>query len=47
MDLASIISAVRPVHGGMGYLPLWRARVCGASGGSVVSDALGVALWRL
>ena len=45
MDLALIIGAVRPVHGGVGHLPLWGASVFWACGDSVGGDVLGVALW--
>ena len=45
LDLASIVSAVHPVHGGVRHLSSWCARVFGASAGSVAGDALGVTLW--
>jgi len=45
MDLASIISAVSPVHGGVRHHSFWSARVFGASRGRVAGGALGVALW--
>jgi len=45
MDLASIVCAVRPVHGGMHHLFSWSARVFWASGSSVAGDTLSVALW--
>jgi len=45
MDLASIVSAVRPVHRGVRHHSSWSAPVFGASGGGIVGDPHCVALW--